>query len=75
MYGSYLYRRRLCQKKSMLVLSVAFRAGVLFCGLLKKIGVVFRFLLCLSKDPERSKTYVFDKRKKTLVQKENIGKN
>ena len=28
-------------KKPMLVLSVAFRAGVLFCGLLKKIGVVF----------------------------------
>ena len=29
------------------------------------------FIICTSKDPEWSKTYVFDKRKKALVPKEN----
>ena len=43
-----------------------------FCGLLKKKIFLKNFTICISKDPEWFKTYVFDKRKTTLVIKEQI---
>ena len=63
-------------KKPMLVLSVAFRAGVLFCGLLKKIGVVFSiFSYAYQKIQNGLKRMFLIKEKKNFGQKENIGKN